>query len=63
MAGSFLILGVWAYLCVRQGRFVSIPVQDLGLLIALIGGKVGGKFLEVKENLGNGKNETQKARQ
>lgn len=50
--GSLTVLSVWAYLCIKSGAFVGIPVKDLGILITLIAGKVGGKVFEVKENIG-----------
>lgn len=49
IGGTFLVLGIWAYLCIKANAFVSIPVKDLGILVLLTGGKLGGKWLEVIE--------------
>lgn len=63
VAGSLTIIFVWAWLSIKQGSIISMGIKDLGILLTIIGAKLGGKALEVKENLGNGKNETPKAKQ
>ena len=47
VVGSLVVIGVWAYLCLKQGAFVGIPLKDLGILVTLVTGKVGGKVFEV----------------
>jgi len=53
VVGSLLVIGVWAWLSIAKGEFISIPLKDLGILGLVISSKFGGKWLEVIENIKN----------
>lgn len=55
--GSLTIIFVWAWLSVKQGAIVSMGLKDLGILLTVVGAKLGGKALEVKENTAHKENE------
>ena len=51
VVGSMVIISVWAWLCIKNGAFVAIPLKDLGILGTLVVGKIGGKAFEVQESI------------
>ena len=51
VAGALTIIGVWAWLSVKANMMIPVTAKDLGILLVLILGKLGGKALEVKENI------------
>ena len=43
-----MVFGVWSYICIQKGELISFQVGDATLIAFLFGGKLGQKYIELK---------------